>query len=57
MEHVFVIVNRLATDAFPRGILAATPPCRPRPDLTTPDREPTTLNIFLAYFGLYDIPE
>jgi len=36
MEHVFVMVNRLATDGFSRGILGATPHCHPRPDLTTP---------------------
>ena len=40
-----------------RGILAATPSCRPRPDLTTTDREPITLNISLACLGLYGIPE
>jgi hypothetical protein len=36
MEHAFVMVNRLATDGFSKGILGATPHCHPRPDLTTP---------------------
>ena len=56
MKQVFVTINRLATDGFqedPGRHLSR----RPRSDLTTTDRQPITLNISLAYLGLYDIPE